>query len=325
MDEMHQIKYSVIIPVYQGAGTIGRCLDSLLTASRTDVEILVVNDGSTDQTGRICREYAQKNPCIRCFDKENGGVSSARNLGLTHARGKYVLFVDGDDYVSPDCFSTIDAHLTDECDFLMFGRQSVCGYGAGRHCLPEKTGGIGQAFLDKALRNQMLNAPFAKVFVRSVIMEHNLRFDERLPIGEDKVFVVQYIVHARNMTLVRESLYRMSTENQHSLSRKKRENLCDYILLEHDLLFEAVERSAYRKQLLPAVTYSYYRSAYTVIRELRKFDYPRSGRLRRTREICARYTLRNECVFTEPGTWIISLPIRLGMARTIDFMLDWIE
>ena len=76
------IRYSVIIPIYNGAGTVGRCLDSLLTGIPEDAELLVINDGSTDDSGAICEEYSGKYRCIRYFSKENGGVSSARNLGL---------------------------------------------------------------------------------------------------------------------------------------------------------------------------------------------------------------------------------------------------
>ena len=318
------MKYSVIVPAYQAENTILRCLDSLLAGIRSDTEIIVVSDGSTDRTDEICSAYAERIPQIRYFRKPNGGVSSARNLGLSHACGEYVMFVDSDDYVAADYFSAIDAHLSDDCDFLMFGKSvfdgnvtrdyPLCNYAADT---PQKTA----AFLSRTLRRQELNAPFTKVFRRKILLEHGIRFDDRLSIGEDNVFVVQYMVHARNAAFFRQPLYIMSIENGQSLSRKKRCDLCDQVLLEHQLLFEAVEDSAFRTVLKKAVSFSYHRSAYTVIRELRKFDYSRQQRLARIREICRRYAARKDCAGYSLWHWLLSLPIRLEMAELIDFVL----
>lgn len=320
------MKYSVIIPAYQAEKTLSRCLDSVLAGLPANAEILLVNDGSTDATEEICRAYAGQEPRVRWFSQPNRGVSAARNLGLTHARGEYVMFVDSDDYVSGDYFSVIDGLLTGEFDFLMSGKSVFDGSLTKEYpishcpvCTPEQTA----RFLCEALIRQNVNAPFAKVFRRDRIEEFGLAFDERLPIGEDKVFVVQYLIHARNAVFAREALYTVSTENPESLSRRKREDLCDHILLEHQLLFEAAEASADPKRMLKAVSYSYYRSAYTVIRELQKFDYPKRERLAMTREICRRYAERKGCTFGDVRHWLIALPVRLRMAALIDHMLQW--
>lgn len=94
------MKYSIIIPVYNAEGTLRRCLDSLVGQQFSNYELLLINDGSTDGSDAICREYASTYSCVRYFAKENGGVSSARNLGLEQAEGEYILFADSDDYVS---------------------------------------------------------------------------------------------------------------------------------------------------------------------------------------------------------------------------------
>lgn len=320
------MKYSVIIPAYQAEKTLARCLDSVLAGLPADAEILLVNDGSTDATEEICRAYAGQEPRIRWFSQSNRGVSAARNLGLANAQGEYVMFVDSDDYVLPEYFPVISRELTDDCDFLMFGKAVFDGsltkeYPISRcpACTPEET----TRFLREAMIRQGINAPFAKVFRRDRLEEFGIRFDERLPIGEDKVFVVQYLIHARNAVFVPQVLYTVSTENPDSLSRKKREDLCDYILLEHQLLFEAAEKSAEPVRMLRAVSYSYYRSAYTVIRELRKFDYSRQERIRKTREICRRYAERKGCAFGDVRHWLIALPVRLRMAALIDLILQW--
>ena len=92
---------SVIVPVYNAEKYLHRCIDSVLAQTYTDFELLLIDDGSKDQSGEICDEYAQKDARVRVFHQENGGVSSARNLGLDNAKGEWVTFVDSDDWAKP--------------------------------------------------------------------------------------------------------------------------------------------------------------------------------------------------------------------------------
>ena len=94
------MKYSVIIPVYNSEKTVERCLQSLLAQDRNDVEIIVINDGSTDASGALLAEYASDHQNVLLIDQKNSGVSAARNAGIEKATGTYITFVDSDDYVS---------------------------------------------------------------------------------------------------------------------------------------------------------------------------------------------------------------------------------
>jgi len=96
---------SVIVPVYNVEGFLARCLDSILSQTYENLEVILVDDGSTDSSGRICEEYAGKDPRVRVIHKENGGLSSARNAGLEIASGGYIAFVDSDDWIEPDAYS----------------------------------------------------------------------------------------------------------------------------------------------------------------------------------------------------------------------------
>ena len=119
------MKYSIIIPVYNAEGTLRRCLDSLVGQQFSNYELLLINDGSTDDSDAICREYANTYSCVRYFAKENGGVSSARNLGLEQAEGEYILFADSDDYVSPIFIEVLlNAALETGCEIaaIPFGK-----------------------------------------------------------------------------------------------------------------------------------------------------------------------------------------------------------
>lgn len=89
---------SIIVPVYNAEKYLSRCVDSILSQTMKDFELLLIDDGSQDESGRICDEYSEKDARVRVFHKPNGGVSSARNLGIDHAKGKYIIFIDSDDY-----------------------------------------------------------------------------------------------------------------------------------------------------------------------------------------------------------------------------------
>lgn len=93
---------SIIIPIYNVESYLRKCLDSIMEQSFSYFELLLINDGSTDSSGQICQEYVEKDDRIRYFEKENGGVSSARNFGIKHSRGEYITFIDSDDWVEPN-------------------------------------------------------------------------------------------------------------------------------------------------------------------------------------------------------------------------------
>ena len=93
---------SIIIPIYDVESYLRKCLDSIIEQSFPYFELLLINDGSTDASAQICQEYVEKDDRIRYFEKENGGVSSARNFGIKHSRGEYITFIDSDDWVEPN-------------------------------------------------------------------------------------------------------------------------------------------------------------------------------------------------------------------------------
>ena len=101
---------SIIVPVYNAEKTIRQCVDSILNQEYKYLELILVDDGSKDGSPAICDEYAGKDKRVKVFHKENGGVSSARNLGLNHAQGGWITFVDSDDYIDPDYFVNIEIY-----------------------------------------------------------------------------------------------------------------------------------------------------------------------------------------------------------------------
>ena len=99
---------SVIVPVYKVEPYLARCIDSILAQTFTDFELILIDDGSPDNCGRICDEYSQKNNRIQVIHKENGGLSSARNAGMEICKGDYIYFIDSDDWIEPDMYEKLD-------------------------------------------------------------------------------------------------------------------------------------------------------------------------------------------------------------------------
>lgn len=315
------MKYSIIIPVYNAASTLRRCLDSLLSQSCPDAELLLINDGSTDLSGEICREYTQRCPNIVCWKTENRGVSAARNLGLDMARGTYILFVDSDDYVSPDYFRAIDRSLDQGDPELVIFAHRLFGQRTYEVPVENRTVRGREETLRVVadyLRRGELNTLWSKVFRRDLIEAEGLRFNEALSIDEDMNFVFSYSLRVSRINMIDAVLYNTSLENEQSLTRKRRDYLCDQL---HEA---GLRRFAMLKKLAPAeqrtgrlasaVSWVYYRSAYSSAAELLKYELTGKERREKIREICAVFS---DCPRDVPAP-ILALPVRLRMAGLMD-------
>lgn len=191
--QTHIPAISVIVPVYNAEKYLRRCVDSILGQTFTDFELLLINDGSTDSSGAICDEYAVKDERVRVFHKPNGGVSSARNLGLDKARGERITFIDSDDYIDEEFISNLSSQK--ECDLAVGDFRIVeaivnfdnCHIRQGRYGYND----IGKILLNYIIPN--FTTPWAKLFKNSIIEKMGLRFDLELIKGEDTIFVFQYL------------------------------------------------------------------------------------------------------------------------------------
>ena len=320
------MKYSVIIPAYNERSTIRRCLDSVVSQLPDSAEVLIIDDGSDDGTVEICREYAAKFPGLTLVEKPNGGVSSARNAGLAMAKGEYVLFVDADDAVRDDYFAVLDAALKGLPDMLLFGKHIMGASGAARrsrgrgHIVVgrERTAG----FVSKCLRRQVLNLITTKAFRREIIEKNGLRFDERLDIGEDKAFAFAFSLKAESVKKIRDELYYLSVDDPNSLSRRKRDRLCESVLTEHwimsDMLLDADIPGSGKRAYEKALNYSFYRSAYTVVGELNKFELTKAERREKTREILEAFSQEEGFEPKDIGCAALACPVRNKKVRLMD-------
>ena len=190
---MSNPKISVIIPVYNAESTLRRCVDSVLAQTFTDFECLLINDGSKDKSGEICDEYAARDSRIRVFHKENGGVSSARNVGLDNATGEWIAFVDSDDWVGEKYLESFSEYL--DADLIIGGYLRVKNIEIVNddywNYLSEGLYYSREKLLEGNLFLLVFRVPWAKLFKRSIA--ENLRFDVKISVGEDSLYVLEYL------------------------------------------------------------------------------------------------------------------------------------
>ena len=126
MERKETIKVSIVVPVYNVEKYLEQCVDSLLAQTIDSKEIILVDDGSTDSSGKLCDAYAEKNACVRVIHKQNGGQGSARNVGVEFAAGEYLYFIDSDDYLEAEALQTLYAAAKrDDLDVILFGARCI--------------------------------------------------------------------------------------------------------------------------------------------------------------------------------------------------------
>lgn len=211
------ILVSVIIPVYNSEKYLRECLDSVINQTLREIEIICVDDGSTDGSLSILREYEKKNPCIKTITQPNSGVSAARNMGLRNANGVYIAFLDSDDYVDPDTYHrAYQEAVSKKADIVVFGgdtfpelrwadmameTRNICYHGDSVKALFHETGSI--------------PFPVNKLYRRELFRKNDLWFDETLRLGEDQALMFDLFPVADTVAYIRENFYHY---RQHDVS-----------------------------------------------------------------------------------------------------------
>ena len=208
---MNNPKISVIVPVYNVEQFLPRCINSILAQTFTDFEVLLINDGSTDNSGRICDEYAKKDNRIRLFHKGNGGVSSARNIGLKNVKGELICFIDSDDYLDKKFLQRmVKAMEENDVDLVCCGcyRESTDGTLLWKRNIKTTTlYDRRQAVIELFTPTSFVGWPWNKIYKASLIKENGLEFNETIKYCEDDVFVLQYILHIQKACYISDILY----------------------------------------------------------------------------------------------------------------------
>lgn len=207
------VRVSIIVPAYNAEKTLGECLDSLLAQDYENYEIIVVDDGSTDNTKGVAESYG--NNKIRCVCQPNGGVSAARNAGISFARGEYIIFCDADNCVSTRYVRTLMENA--DGDSLV-----ICALTLTREALDTEDPDTTSATFDYLRSPEKLTAlmekcyvegGFCKLFKRQILQQHDVQFDRSMSYAEDAKFVYQYLYIVRKVVYVNQFLYFYNTKN----------------------------------------------------------------------------------------------------------------
>lgn len=218
--------FSIIVPVYDVESYLDTCIKSVLNQTYQDFELILVDDGSKDSSGRICDEYAHKDARIQVIHKPNAGVSAARNAGLDIAKGRYICFVDSDDWIDSRYLQVVLESIGN-FDILFIG--SVWHYEDGSLrslCMQtaEYREGIGDAIfhlLDNEIGINYFGFTWNKVFRKDIIAQFHIRFVEGLAISEDEVFTLAYSNHIKTLKIIDSPLYHYLWKKQ-GLTHKHR-------------------------------------------------------------------------------------------------------
>ena len=262
---MDKEKISVVVPIYNAESYLSKCLDSIVGQTYENLEIILVNDGSKDKSLEIMEEFHQKDARIKIINKENAGVSSARNRGIEEATGKYIIFIDADDYIEKNMFEVLEKDLfQNNVDISMCGYRNVDING---NILYESSPMDEKYFDSKTFKSNLFKKEYYrelicnKLFKLEIIKENNIRFREDIHINENILFLLDFSKFAFRYSYENEKLYNflynVNGAMHAKFNLKKVSALSSYIrLLNYDLENDILNRIKY-KYLFEGYAYSY--------------------------------------------------------------------
>ena len=223
---------SIIIPCYNSEKYLSACMDSVLAQTFEDFEAILIDDGSRDHTLAIAQRYAEIDPRVRVFAKENGGVAAARNLGLDHAQGEWITFVDSDDLLPPDALETLLSGAGDSVDMVVCAHETFDETGRRETVIPESR------WMDKdgeaerravALRliegDSVLNIMCNKLHRRALIEREALRLRPGVKIAEDALFNLEAVLCGSGIAYVNRVAYHYRTHSASAMHTQPRNEM----------------------------------------------------------------------------------------------------
>lgn len=218
------MKFSLILPVYNVEKYLDKCMESIMEQTYSDFEVILVNDGSKDNSLSLCQDYANLDERVKVINKENGGVSSARNEGIKQATGEWIVFIDPDDWIESQCIEKC-AQLIEKNDTDMLCYNAIKAFETNNKFVKlspiepnwYEIEGIEKNELMYSLAvssyrkhfyaGELIRAVWGKALKRDIIVKNRIEFDKQLSHGEDCVFLMEYLLHCKKISLANEYLY----------------------------------------------------------------------------------------------------------------------
>lgn len=266
---------SIIVPVYNAEKYLHRCVNSILNQSFIDWECILIDDGSFDESGKICDEYAKKDSRFHVMHKENGGVSSARQLGVEAAKGTYIIHVDPDDWVEPNMLEELYRKIVEDdadmviCDFIWDRPTGTCTSSQRPSAFDSKS------IMIDLFTGRLHGSCCNKLVRRDVIVSNHISFPQQLSVHEDLYYITKLLLVGIKVTYLDESFYHyVIGVNENSISQTIGQSYeYDVMLLTmFEKLLEGNEcrKYAYRLFATNIITKEYYRKRSTSLEFVKK-------------------------------------------------------
>lgn len=272
---------SFIVPVYNSEKYIGKCIDSILNQTSSNFEIIIIDDGSTDNSLKICREYEVRYSNIKVFTQTNQGVSIARNNGIDESNGEWIAFVDSDDEIVNDYVESVNQYVNDNdydlviFDYAIKGREKASIEESGHYNIFTKKENM--YLVECALKNSnndaiwgnlSLRSPCSRVYSSSFLKKENIKFIPYLKMGEDLIFNINAYLMMNRLCYVKKELY-IVEERADSVSRGYISNMSEVDKLFYDNL-----KMVFSKQKIPNSIWDlYYEEAFVGIMRCMRYQY----------------------------------------------------
>ena len=232
---------SVIVPIYNAETYLEECIESILNQEYSNIEILLINDGSTDNSYTLCKKYTSDNR-IKLFDKLNGGVSSARNYGLNFAKGDYIVFVDSDDIIEKNYINKLVCSL-DKADIILCGykefyKNKIINHSINNSNIVDKESIVNLILTNNNVCGFLVN----KIYKSDIIKKYKIRLNENIHYCEDVLFNLEYLKYIESGLIISNSgyLYRM---RKSSATKRNNTKKIDNLIKCFNLIQEIIEHN----------------------------------------------------------------------------------
>ena len=246
------MKFSIIVPVFNTSKYLIECINSLIFQTYKNIEILLVDDGSTDDSSEICAFFAKKDTRIKYIYQENSGVSSARNKGLENATGDYIMFVDSDDFLSLNAIESVSKVLQENL-FVIFGYEK---YYKNKNVSVVYSGEkiTNNNIVEKVLTdNKIAGFLWNKVFSKNIIKKNKIKFNDKICYSEDILFLLEYLKYVKKTIYIPKSLYKYRIR-KNSITTRKNVTANTLPLAAYEILMKKYKDN---KKILSIVEYKY--------------------------------------------------------------------
>lgn len=277
---------SIVVPIFNAENFLANCINSILNQTYRNFELILIDDGSTDNTAKLCEFYAKLDNRIRVISKNNEGVSATRNLGIELARGEYIGFIDADDTIEPDYLTAFfkEKGCNGKIDLFIQGYVKIYPPNKIKYGFTENNllcDSDIYHFLCYAESEYLLNCPFSKLFKRHILKSNNLQFQEGISFGEDHLFVLSYLSYVRTVLTSKGCMYNYIHHNANALTKRVKDlSKYEFYIIESDKLKKSLNRKFnYHNDLCfhKIITYGYNSHVAVLINEI--FDSRRQIRI----------------------------------------------